>query len=212
MVGRFRRHVFLTIILASIIVFLTGLILGRQIERAASDDISDFLRENELITESYLIEQALIKASGSEGCELAKLRIKELSDQLGMIGRRLSVEDADKMLGEKEFNLLKRRYHLMQVRTYFMYRQLAERCDIENDIVLFYYGADSGKSLEQGRILDRLVKEEGAIVFAVEYNYSRELGFVEAFYNITETPTMIIGFNKTFVGLTDYEGLSRTLS
>jgi hypothetical protein len=207
MVRRASKPIFITFLVTLIIVFITGILLGRYLEQSAESELTDFLRENELNTESYLIEQALIKASGQDGCELAERRINDLSIQLGEIGQRLSMEDIDKILGEKNFNLMKRRYHLTQIRTYLLFEQLQDSCDLEQDVLLFYYGEDNGVSKAQGKILDGLVKDQGLIVFAIEYNYSQELTFIEYFYNITSTPTLVIGFNQTENSLVDKEKL-----
>jgi hypothetical protein len=207
MVRRASKPIFITFLVTLIIVFITGILLGRYLEQSAESELTDFLRENELNTESYLIEQALIKASGQDGCELAERRINDLSLQLGEIGQRLSMEDIDKILGEKNFNLMKRRYHLTQIRTYLLFEQLQDSCDLEQDVLLFYYGEDNGVSKAQGKILDGLVKDQGLIVFAIEYNYSQELTFIEYFYNITSTPTLVIGFNQTENSLVDKEKL-----
>ena len=207
MVKKFTKHVFFTIILLLIVVFITGLLSGRYIERAAESELSFFLKENELIIESYLLEQALIRDSGEDACRLGERRIEDLSSQLGEIGRRLSMPDAGEMLGEVNYGFLKRKYHLLQIRTYFMFEQLAERCDVRKDIVLYYYGPDAGLSTRQGQILDQLVAEKGIIVFAIEHDYSKELAFVEHFYGITGTPSMVTGFGQVHHGLVEYDDL-----
>jgi len=208
MVRRLTKHIFFTFLATLVMVFIVGILLGRHLERSVESELTGFLIENDLDSESYLIEQALIKGAGEDGCDLAQRRISDLSYELASIGQRLSMEGVDEVLGEKSLNLLKRRYHLTQVRTYLLFGQLMDTCDMEEDIVLFYYGEDAGKSVEQGRILDSLVAEKGITVFAVEYNYSKELNFIEHYYNITETPTLVIDFNETYEGLVDKETLS----
>ncbi len=205
MVKRFTKHIFFTISIMIIVVFVTGLLLGRHLERSQESEISNFLKENELITESYLIEQDLIRVSKEKGCDLAKKRIDVLSNQLGVIGQRLSVENSENILGKTDYNFLKRRYHLMQIRIYLMYQQIKDRCGLDRDIILFYYGNDNGVSKEQGEILDDLVKKEQSIVFAVEYNYSKELNFLEYYYNVTSTPVLVLNYNVTLDNLSSYE-------
>ena len=207
MVKRFTKHIFLTVFMMLTLVFVTGLLLGRHLERSEESEISVFLKENELITESYLLEQSLIRISGEQGCELAKIRIQDLSNQLGEIGSRLSMEDAGEVLGETNYNLLKRRYHLMQIRTYFMFEQLSDTCNMDKEIMLYYYGPDGGLSTSQGEILDTVVREKGIIVFAIEKDFSEELAFVEYYYNITSTPSIVVDFNRTIEGLVEYDEL-----
>ncbi len=207
MVRRFTKHVFLTFFIAIVVVFIAGLLLGRYMERSAENEVKDFLQENELITESYLLEQALIRNSGEEGCDLARVRTTDLFNQLGMTGKRLSDPEAGEILGERSYTLLKRQYHLMQIRTFLLFQQLSGRCGIQDNVVLYYYGPDGGQSTRQGMILDELVLSDGIIVFAVEYNFSSELSFMEQYYNITSTPSIVLNYNKTYKGVAEKEDI-----
>ena len=58
---KYKRHLFVTTFLLLIFVFIGGILLGRAISNLEEDEITEFIKENELNTESYLIEQELIK-------------------------------------------------------------------------------------------------------------------------------------------------------
>ena len=99
----------LTTVILLLVVFVTGLLLGRSLSSAEIDNIYEFIRDNELNTESFLIEQELIGSFG-ENCDLASKRINDLFSEQVQIGRLLSSEDAEKELGKDNFRFLKKKY------------------------------------------------------------------------------------------------------
>lgn len=182
-----------------------GILLGRTISNLEAGKITEFIKENELNTESYLIEQDLIELFDRNNCELATVRINDLSNQLTNIGRKLTSKDAKETLGQENYNFLKRKFHLMQIKTYILFKKLKEKCDPSPNIILYYYSINDPDSAKQGHILDRIVKDYNVRIFAIEYNYSKELTFLESHYNIKETPAIVINYGKIFEGLTNYE-------
>ncbi len=199
------RHIFLTTVVLLIVIFILGVLIGRRMSDNRVDEISSFIKNNELNTESYLIEQELIENFEQGNCELADARISGLSEELWKIGKSLSPVDAQQSLGEYNYNFLKRKYHLLQIRTYLLFYQFKQHCNTTESIVLFYFSKDGSDSEEQGKILDRLVKNYGITVFAVEHNYSTELSFVEEYYGIKETPALVIDYGPLISGLASYD-------
>ena len=55
------RHIFLTTVVLLIVIFILGVLIGRRMNDNRVDEISSFIKNNELNTESYLIEQELIE-------------------------------------------------------------------------------------------------------------------------------------------------------
>jgi len=200
----------LTTIILLLVVFVTGLLLGRSLSGAEIDDINKFMRDNELNTESFLIEQELI-GSFEENCGLASKRVNDLFLEQVQIGRLLSSEDAEKRLGDDNYRFLKKKYHLMQIRTYIMFKRLIDNCNETAHVVLYYYSRDEPESLQQGLILDRLVQENDISVFAIEYNFSKELVFLESSYGITTTPALVIDYDTRLEGLIDHDYLAEIL-
>ncbi|MEM4239652.1 MAG: hypothetical protein QXM31_01015 [Candidatus Woesearchaeota archaeon] len=202
-----RRQTYLSMILLLILVFAVGIIVGRSMSNSELSDVNNFIKQSELTTESYLIEQELF--SGMEkNCDLAKLRLSALSSELWQLGKMLGSETAKQDLGEANYNFLKRKFHLMQIKTYTLYHRLKQDCAVEVPVLLFYYSQNDAKSQEQGVILDRLVGEFDAKVFAIEYNYSPELRFLEEYYDIAGTPSVVVDFGTVRKGLTPYDELA----
>ncbi len=204
------KHLFLTTILIVMAVFFIGVFIGRATILTGTDEISRFIKNNELNTESYLIEQELIGGLGRSNCVIANARFDELSTELWNIGKKLSLDDAMQNLGDENYNYLKRKYHLMQIRAYILFKKLSETCDSGNHVILFYFSKNDDDSFRQGIELDKIVQSHNATVFAIEYSYSKELKFLEDYYKISITPSIIVDYDEKFVGFADYEEV-RTL-
>jgi hypothetical protein len=99
----------------------------------------------------------------------------------------------------------------MQIRTYIMYKNLIDNCNASKQVILYYYGPDDAKSLEEGHTLDRIVNERNISVFAIEFNFSKELLFLESSYGITETPAIVVDYKDILQGLKSYDEITAVL-
>lgn len=202
----------LTVFILVLIVFVIGILLGNSISTSDVNDLQTLLQESELNTESYLIEQELIGVTSEQSCNLAEIRAEELSAQLYELGQKLNSENPKKELGQRKYNLLKRKFHLMQIKNYLLFYSLKQNCNLTSHIILYYYEQDDPKSLEQGSILDRLVSNYDINVFAVEYNYSSDLNFLETYYNVKKGPSIVIDYNTVMDGVVSYPQLEQMLT
>ena len=201
-----KKQVFLSTIFALCIVFVVGIIIGNLISNPETKEVNKALKQSELSTESYLLEQELL-ADFDQNCELAKTRLAALSGDLWQLGKLLGSETAKKDLGEANYNFLKLKYHLMQIKTYLLYANLNKDCELTTSVVLFFYSQDDLNSNEQGKILDALVEDYQIHVFAVEAGYSKELEFLEIFYAVSETPFLVLNYDAKKPGMTSYEAI-----
>ncbi len=201
-----KKQVLVTTILLLAIVFSIGVLLGNQWKSYRSDEITNVLQQSELDAESFLVEQELFE-NFETNCPLAEKRLGSLGQELWQLGKVLGATDAKERLGEENYAFLKRKYHLMQIRTYILDKKLQEDCNSTRNVILFYFQQQNPDSEQQGKILDELVKTHNLHVFAIEYKYSRELAFLEDYYDIREGPTIVVNFEHTLPGLTSKEQL-----
>ena len=199
------KHIFLITVVLLLLIFIMGMLIGRRMGGSRVDEITALINANELNTESYLIEQELMENFEQDNCLLANARISSLSSELWKIGKSLSPADAEQKLGTSNYDFMKRKFHLMQIRTYILLYKLNQHCSNTGNVVLFYFSRDNDASQEQGEILDNLVKDYDIRVFAIEYNYSEELSFIEGYYSIKGTPTLVIDYEVVLEGLSSYE-------
>lgn len=202
-----RRQLFVSLILLLVIVFAIGIIVGRSVSNPELSEVDRFIKQSELTTESYLIEQELL-AGFEKNCDLARIRLATLSEELWKLGKLLGSSTAKQDLGEENYGFLKRKFHLMQIKTYTLYHRLRQDCQVDVPVVLFYYQQRDPQSLEQGEILDKLVGDFDVKVFAIEYNYSAELRFLEDSYEIVRTPAVVVNFDTVRQGLMPYDRLA----
>ena len=204
------KQALITMILLVCVVFTIGVILGNAWKSSDSSQASKVLRQSELDTESFLVEQELFE-SFETSCDLAQKRIGALSEELWKLGKVLGAQDAKQKLGEEDYSQLKRKYHLMQIRTYILDKKVQTECSSKTNVILFYFNQKDEASAQQGKILDELVESYDLHVFAIEYDYSKELLFLQDYYDITSTPALVINYKQTITGLTSKEQITPLL-
>ncbi len=202
-----KQQLYLSMTLLLVIVFSIGIIVGRSASNPELSEVNAFVKQSELTTESYLIEQELL-AGLEKNCDLARLRLTGLSSELWQLGKLLGTATAKQDLGEENYDFLKRKFHLMQIKTYTLFHRLRQDCAVNAPVVLYYYSQHDPQSLEQGAILDTLVRDQDVKVFAIELNYSQELKFLEEYYDIERTPALVVNFETVRQGLTTRDDLA----
>jgi uncharacterized protein HemX len=205
-----KKQVLVTTALLLAIVFAIGVLIGNQWKSSRSEEITRVLQQSELDAESFLVEQELFE-NFETNCPLAEKRLGSLGQELWQLGKVLGAADAKERLGEQNYALLKRKYHLMQIRTYILDKKLQEDCGSTRNVILFYFDQNDPSSEQQGKILDELVAAYNLHVFAIEYKYSRELAFLEDYYDIKSAPTLVVNFENTIPGLVSKEQLAPLL-
>ena len=189
------RQFYATLVLVVAVTFIVGMVFGRSLSSAQVDEVTKVIKNSELSAESFVIEETLFETFAKD-CGLAKKRLDSLSSQLRALGVLLGSDTAETDLGAEIYNVLKRKFHLMQIKTYLLYYRLRPVCKLQTPVVLFYYSKQDPYSKEQGRILDALVVSHNLTVFAIEVNYSNELVFLENYYDISSAPSLVINFEQ----------------
>ncbi len=199
----------LTIILFIAVVFTAGWILGSNFSVNSNDKISANLQNNELSAESFIIEQELLEGL-DVSCEAMETRLNSLGSELWALGKQLD-NPASKGYGEDNYEIAKRQYHLTQARTYVIFYKMLDKCKPDSHVLLYYYSQNQSASAEQGKILDDLVDRLKIHVFAMEYQYSSDLKFLEDYYEINQTPAIVIDYKKTLRGLVSGDQIEKEL-
>lgn len=204
-----KRSRFLVLILIVAFVFFLGFGVGSYFV-SLDGDVSKFVKESELNSESFLVEQQLIETFGSD-CVFSQGRLSDLSKQLWNLGKLLDDDSAKSELGESGYDYLKRKFHLMQIKTYSLYKRIEESCGKDVDVILFYFKKDDLLSKKQGDVLDQIGTEYDARVFAIELDYSPELMFLQDYYSIYEAPSLVINFDNVLREFNDFSSVENFL-
>jgi len=209
----YKKLIIVSLILA-ILIFSSGILIGLTLDEFRTNDVTDYLNQNELQTESYLIERQFLDNFGQDECSLAQPRVEQLSEQLGEIGRTLARYESKKLFSKSTFESLKQKYFLFEIKLYVILKEINDLCNNKDKaIILFFYDTEHQESLQQGYALDALVIKDEITVFSIDRQFNKDplIETVKQHYNITKSPTLIINFNKTLEGYTPLAELTKTI-
>jgi len=199
-------------ILTSLVFFFVGLIIGNALNSFSyAGKVESLLRQSEYNLDNYLLEKELFKTYGNENCDLFKSKINTLSSDLYTMGKFLTEEEKNPKLNPEDYKYIKTKYHLTQIRTYLIYYELIEKCNLKDNIILYYYDYNN-ESEQQGKILDKLVAENNLKVFAIKIGYDSSIKFLEDYYKIEKSPSLVVNYECTLQGLSDEEEINKCLS
>ena len=176
------------------IIFLTGLFLGYTLDSLRGNEVLDNIKQNELDTESLILEQQFLDELGGDKCEIISNRVLELQPTLTTIGRQLGKwHDAD--FKQQDFDYLKRKYFITEIRFLMLLENLQKSCNSDYNTILFFYQINDDASTRQGYVLDDLVnQQQNLIVLSIDKNYAEEplVDILKAKYNINEAPSIVV--------------------
>ena len=104
-------------------------------------------------------------------------------------------------------------YFLLEIKGYILVNQLKEDCDLQNDVILYFYMPDDSTSELQGYVLDNLVQASNGTLDVFSINKDFDDPAIESltiYYNITSSPTLVIN-GKVKEGYTNYLGIQKIL-
>tara|TARA_Y100000310_G_C20485942_1_gene716858 strand:+ start:265 stop:933 length:669 start_codon:yes stop_codon:yes gene_type:complete len=209
MVKKFPKSIFVKSLIITVVVFLAGILLGWQLDNIRTDSILDDLLVNELDTESYILEQSFWESYQDEDtCTYAEIRLDSISDQMVELGQYLVSYEEKSLFNEAEFEYLARRYFLLEIKAYMLMEDLSEKCEVNSDYILFFYGAEDSDSERQGYVLDSLVSRDDydLDVFSINKDYEGD-GAIDSlvlYYNVTTTPVLIVNGDTRLEGYVSY--------
>lgn len=190
----------------TIVVFMLGYAFGWTLDYFKESDVLDKIKQNELDTESFLVEQQFSEdLSKTDRCELLTSRIDYLQTNIREIGDDLSQWDKDNLFNKEDFDYLKRKYVLLEVRFLMLLDDLKQTCGVDYNLIIFFYEIDQTESARQGYVLDNLVKEyDNLIILSIDKNYFDEplVELLISKYDIIDAPTLIINNKIKLEGFT----------
>lgn len=165
--------------------------------------------EDQLATDTLSIETqfALLEEAPCEDVPQGTL----LSNELGNLGDRLAFAEEHAGTNDPEVLRLKERYTLLQIRDYLLTNRLAETCDLEPVVALYFYSneGDCADCDRAGYALSYLRQTYPALrVYSFDYNL--DLGALRTFVSVEkikeEFPAFVIDGKRSY-GFTDLEAL-----
>jgi thiol-disulfide isomerase/thioredoxin len=178
------------------LVFLLGIFFGQYISYY---NLSEFKKiQDSIISEVMGYELTFSILSEQDICNMSFEKfIKERID----LGQRLAGLEEKFGPNNEHVLALKERYHLYQIREYLFFRNLRNKCNFSEPLILYFYSHDCDECIAQGKILDAISGKYKIItIYAISYEIDNPaIRALKNVYNITSTPSLVINevtYNK----------------
>jgi len=190
-----HKHVFLISLLLTVFIFSLGFFLSYGLDILRINELDNEINNYQLSSEAYLIQKDFINTFGGDKCAIISSKVQELKEEVSQVGTDLSKYGEKTLFKKRDFDYLKRKYFLLELKFYSLLKELRD-CDDRYIPILFFYKKDEDLSVRQGYILDELGKslKSEVVVFSFDIDYEDEslLNLLRKKFNISSSPTIII--------------------
>lgn len=209
-----RKKIIWRSLLLTILIFTIGILLNHAFDTFRIEIIEDVMIKHEIDTEAYQAERFFTDTFGGEACEIMITRISDLKKEIRQVGEDLGSYSRFSFLRKHDYDYLKRKYFLLQLKFLALIKKLNKECDKPYLPVLFFYEIDQDESERQGFILQDFSEDydQQLIILSFDKDYQDEplLSLLTTSYNVTTAPTIIIDEQK-YTGLTYIGQLNSTV-
>lgn len=209
MVKVFRKDLFVTALVLVIVLFLSGFFVGFFWDKMRLGYSDSLVGISALDTESFLVEQDFVNAFNANVS--IEDRLLDINRRIGKLGEMLVEYDAKKMSNSEEYNALKRKYFLLELKAYILRYQNGGN---DNVILFFYDVTENDDSLRMGDVLNALVRADSdVVVFSIDREFDQDplLETIKKHYNISKSPTIIVNYNKRYEGFVSLAEIKKDL-
>lgn len=133
-----------------------------------------------------------------------------LSAELGELGRKLDFAETNQGIKDPSVLQLKKYYSLLQVKDYLLMQELASKCEIKSDSLLYFYNNDCAECVKQGYVLTEF-KERYPDLRIYSFDSGLDFSVINTFiglYDFEDVYPTLIAHDVTyqgFVGLSELE-------
>lgn len=128
-----------------------------------------------------------------------------LSKQLGELSEKLAYAEETQGAEKKAVVELKKYYSLLQVKDYLLSQEVAKKCDIQIESIVYFYEQDCSACIKQGYVLTEL-KRKYPWLRIYSFDLKLDFSIIQAFAGLydldEEVPVIIIGDTK-YTGFKD---------
>jgi len=192
-------------LILTVTIFVSAILFNYGLDFYRFDSILQTIVNHEIDSDAYHAEINFIDVFGGNKCEVMQRRIRKLKDEIHQVGIELTTYGTLSLFKKKDFNYLKRRYFLLEIKFYALINQMNIVCDKVTIPILFFYEIDDEDSETQGFVLDNIGRsfESSVVVLSIDKDYEDEqlVALLVKKYNITSAPTMVINNNLVLTGL-----------
>lgn len=204
-----RKTILLRSLLLTILIFAVGILVNHVFDAFRISIIEDVMIAHEIDSEAYRVEKFFTETFGGEQCEAMVSRISDLKNEIRKVGEDLGSYSRFSFFRRKDYDYLKRKYFLLELRFLALIEKLNKECDKPYLPIIFFYEIDQDESERQGFILQDLSKdyEQQLIILTLDKDYKDEplVKLLAENYNVTTAPTIIVD-GTSYTGLV-YTGM-----
>src|SRR3990172_2671245 len=143
-------------LLLTILIFAVGILLNHAFDAFRISIIEDVMIAHEIDTEAYRVERFFTETFGEEQCEIMVARISDLKKEIRKVGEDLGSYSRFSFFRRKDYDYLKRKYFLLELRFLALIQKLNKDCDKPYLPIIFFYEIDQDESERQEFILQDL--------------------------------------------------------
>ncbi len=191
-----RTQILWRSLLLTLLIFAVGILLNHLFDFFRISTIENVMITHEIDTEAYRVERFFTETFGGEKCEIMIGRIADLKTEIRKVGEDLSSYSRFSFFRRKDYDYLKRKYFLLELRFLALIERLNSECGKPYLPIIFFYEIDQDDSERQGFILEDLSKdyEQEIIVLTLDKDYKDEplVSLLARSFNVTKAPTLII--------------------
>lgn len=191
-----RKNILLRSLLLTILIFAAGILINHIFDAFRISIIEDVMIAHEIDSEAYRVEKFFTETFGGEQCEIMVSRISDLKSEIRKVGEDLGSYSKFSFFRRKDYDYLKRKYFLLELRFLALIQRLNKDCDKPYLPIIFFYEIDQDASERQGFILQDLSKgyDQQLVVLTLDKDYKDEplVNILAESYNVTEAPTLVI--------------------
>ncbi len=204
----------------TLLLFLLGVALGVIVDSARINWSQNMLKDNELRYESSNVQYLLLSSTSGniDECALFQKALEQNIAELGYnLDRLLEYEKQSFFRNEEQYETLKRRYLLSNIKYWILSSRVSDVCSNYDTVhVLYFYSTEKCDICpNQGVILTYFKKllEDRLLVFPIDVDMVKEEPVIDLLvtkYNVSEYPTLFIDDEKR-AGLSDKEMLGELI-
>jgi len=206
-VENYKKYLLTFTLVVTILVFAMGIFIGNSLDTFRTDDLLKEIRQNELDSQSFLVEQQFVETFGGQ-CDSITLRAGSLQKAIRNTGNKLAeFENVARFENNHEYNYLKRKHMISKIQFFTLLQNWEKTCGVDYNIILFFYKIDDPISKSQGFELDKIAEQyPDTIILSVDEDYKEEplVGLLAEKYSISKAPILIINEEK-LEGFTTFE-------
>lgn len=193
-------------LLVTIAIAATVVSAVRYLDRQRVAQLNEL--QTRLATDTLSIETqfALLEEAGCENLSEGNT----LSQEMANLGERLSFAEGQVGAGDEQVIELKKQYTLLQIRDYLLTKRLAEACNVDPTVALYFYSNEPNacEDCDRASLALSYLHETNPALRVYSFDYNLDLGALKTLISVEkvrpEFPAFVIDGTRVY-GFEDIE-------